>query len=92
MIFCGFGKTSLIGNSVKLTENFVNILDCFRRCITRRYSKQLADELLVVGVKLIVTDGTDKGDAAQDELKELLFRICAEDSDVELTREKERSD
>lgn len=91
MIFCGFGKTSLIGDSIKLTENFVNILDCFRRCIARRYGKQIADELLVAGVRLIVFDGTEMQDDADKDIKELLLKMHPDSEDVILNN-NERSE
>lgn len=87
MIFCGFGKTSLIGGSVKLTENFINILDCYRRCIARKYGKQVANELLVAGTKLIVCDGTDKQIDAQNELSRAVSNIIDADTEFELTRD-----
>ena len=86
MIFCGFGKTSLIGSSLKITENFINILDCYRKCISRRYGKQIANELLVASAKLIVCDGTDKQTEAQNELSMAVAKIVDGNTDFELTR------
>ena len=90
MIFCGFGKTSLIGGSVKLTENFINILDCYRKCITRRFGKQIADELLVAGVRLIMFDGTERQYDAGKDMKELLLKISPDIEDVIVSNNERR--
>ena len=89
MIICGFGRTSLIGSSVKLTENFINIVDSFRRCIARKYGKQVADELLVSCAKLIVCEGTGKQAEAERELSEIVRAIVGVDDVFELTRDRQ---
>lgn len=75
MIFTGLGKTRLIGNSVKNTEDLLNLLHCYRMAITHRHGKDTADDLIVTCVKMLMLTDPEKRKEAEKQLAKLLMKI-----------------